>query len=455
MGGGLAPQETPLAETFDLVFKGGTVVNQDGAGEADLGVKDGRIAEIGPIGAAAAARTIDATGLHILPGVIDSQVHFREPGLEHKEDLATGSRSAVLGGVTAVFEMPNTKPATTSADALAAKVKAAAGRMHCDFAFFVGATHDNVGDLAELERLPGAAGIKAFLGSSTGDLLIDDEATLKRILATINRRASFHAENEARLRERAPLQRAGDPSSHHHWRDPQAALSSTERLLRLAASAGKRVHVLHISTAEEMALLARHKDFASVEVTPQHLTFAAPEVYERLGTKAQMNPPLRDRHHQTGLWWGIERGVVDVLGSDHAPHTLEEKAKSYPATPSGMPGVQTLVPVMLDHVNAGRLTLARFVDVTSAGPQRVFGIAGKGRIAVGYDADLTIVDLKQTRVIENEWIGSKCGWTPFAGHKVRGWPKGTIVRGQLAMWEGEVGEAKGAPVRFGEALPRA
>jgi dihydroorotase len=443
-----------VAETFDLVFKGGTVVNQAGEGLADLGIKGGRIAEIGPIGEGAAARTIDARGLHILPGVIDSQVHFREPGLEHKEDLSSGSRSAVLGGVTAVFEMPNTKPATTSADALATKVKAASGRMHCDFAFFVGATHDNVGELGSLERLPGAAGITVFLGSSTGDLLIDDEATLKRILATIGRRASFHAEDEARLRERAALQRAGDPSSHHEWRDPQAALASTERLLRLAASAGKRVHVLHVSTAEEMALLARHKDFASVEVTPQHLTLAAPEAYERLGTKAQMNPPLRDRRHQAGLWWGIERGVVDVLGSDHAPHTLEEKARSYPATPAGMPGVQTLVPVMLDHVNAGRLTLARLSDLTSAGPQRVFGIAGKGRIAVGYDADLTIVDLKQTRVIEDEWIGSKCGWTPFAGQKVRGWPMGSLVRGRLAMWEGELGEAKGAPVRFGEALPR-
>ncbi|MGE3528604.1 MAG: dihydroorotase [Methyloceanibacter sp.] len=444
-----------MADTFDLVFKGGTVVRQDGVGLADLGVRDGRIAEIGTIGAAAAARTIDATGLHVLPGVVDSQVHFREPGLEHKEDLASGSRSAVLGGVTSVFEMPNTRPATTSASALAAKVEAATGRMHCDFAFFVGATEDNVGELAELERLPGAAGVKAFLGSSTGDLLIDDEATLKRILATINRRASFHAEDEARLKERAALQRPGDPSSHYEWRDPQAAINSTERLLRLAAAAGKRVHVLHVSTAEEMALLARHKDFASVEVTPQHLTLAAPEVYQRLGTKAQMNPPLRGARHQAGLWWGIERGVVDVLGSDHAPHTLEEKAKPYPASPSGMPGVQTLVPVMLDHVNAGRLTLARFVDLTSAGPQRIFGIAGKGRIAVGYDADLTIVDLKQERVIENEWIGSKCGWTPFSGRKVRGWPTGTVVRGELAMWEGELGEAKGAAIRFGEALPRA
>jgi dihydroorotase len=293
-----------------------------------------------------------------------------------------------------------------------------------------------------------------FLGSSTGDLLVDDEETLACILATIRRRAAFHTEDEARLRERISLQREGDPSSHSEWRDAEAALAATERLLRLASTAGKRVHVLHVSTGEEMALLALHKDIASVEVTPQHLTLATPDAYEILGTKAQMNPPLRDRYHRELLWWGLERGVVDVLGSDHAPHTLEEKSKSYPATPSGMPGVQTLVPVMLDHVNAGRLSLARFVDLTSAGPQRIFGIAGKGRIAVGYDADLTIVDLKAERVIENEWIGSKCGWTPFAGRRVRGWAAGTLVRGRLAMWEGELGPARGQPVRFGDALPR-
>ncbi|MGA7456551.1 MAG: dihydroorotase, partial [Methyloceanibacter sp.] len=362
-----------MAQTFDLVFKGGTVVNQAGEGLADIGVRDGRIAEIGSIGVGAAGETIDASGLHILPGVIDSQVHFREPGLEHKEDLETGSRSAVLGGVTAVFEMPNTKPPTTSAGALAAKVAAATHRMHCDFAFFIGATRDNVDDLAELELQPGAAGVKVFMGSSTGDLLVDDEETLARILATIRRRAAFHSEDEARLRERMKLQREGDASSHSEWRDVGAALASTERLLRVAAAVGKRVHVLHVSTGEEMALLALHKDIASVEVTPQHLTLATPEAYEILGTRAQMNPPIRDRYHRERLWWGLGQGVVDVLGSDHAPHTLEEKSKSYPATPSGMPGVQTLVPVMLDHVNAGCLSLARFVDLTSAGPQRVFG----------------------------------------------------------------------------------
>ncbi len=444
-----------MAETFDLLFKGATVVNQDGASEADIGVRDGRIAAIGSIKKKQSGETVDVTGLHILPGVIDTQVHFREPGFEHKEDRESGSRSAVLGGVTAVFEMPNTRPATTSAEALADKVSRATGRMFCDFAFFVGATRDNVDRLATLELLPGAAGVKVFMGSSTGDLMVDDEETLARVLATIRRRAAFHAEDEARLKARLSHRREGDPSSHSEWRDPQAALMATTRLLRMASEAGKRVHVLHVSTAEEMELLARHKDIASVEVTPQHLTLAATEAYKALGTLAQMNPPLRDRAHQERLWWGLREGVVDVLGSDHAPHTLEEKAKSYPATPSGMPGVQTLVPVMLDHVNEGRLSLARFVDLTSAGPQRLFGIAGKGRIAVGYDADLTIVDLKAKRVIDNAWIGSKCGWTPFAGRKVRGFPVGTVVRGHRAMWEGELGEPGGKPVRFGEAaLPK-
>ena len=442
-----------MAESFDLLIKGATLVNHAGEGLADIGVREGRIAAIGSLASAQAARTVDATGLHVLPGVIDTQVHFREPGLEHKEDLQSGSLSAVLGGVTAVFEMPNTKPATVSAEALAGKVARGRGRMYCDFAFFIGATRENVDELPELERLPGAAGVKVFIGSSTGDLLVDDEETLARILAVIGRRAAFHSEDEARLRQRASLRRDGDPASHTEWRDAEAALISTTRLLRLAEAAGKRVHVLHVSTAAEMRLLARHKDLASVEVTPQHLSLAAPEIYKKIGSKAQMNPPLRDASNQEGLWWGLREGVVDVLGSDHAPHTLEEKAQSYPASPSGMPGVQTLVPVMLDHVNAGRLSLARLVDLTSAGPQRLFNIAGKGRIAVGYDADFTIVDLKAERAIEDSWIGSKAGWTPFAGRKVRGWPLGTIVRGHVAMWEGEPGAASGEPVRFTEAYP--
>ncbi|WP_246810092.1 dihydroorotase [Methyloligella sp. GL2] len=441
--------------SYDLLIKNGTVVNHAGSAKADIAVAGGRIAAIGDIPDGEATETIEATGLHILPGVIDTQCHFREPGGEHKEDLASGSRSAVAGGVTAVFEMPNTNPVTTSKEALEDKVARATGRMHCDFAFYVGATQNNIDLLPMLEKLPGAAGIKVFLGSSTGDLLLEDPEALAALLSRISRRAAFHSENEGRLRDRADIRREGDPKSHSEWRDAEAALSSTEALISAARIAGKRIHVLHVSTAAEMELLALHKDVVSVEVTPQHLLLAAPEAYELLGTKAQMNPPIRDVEHQRVLWWGLDQGVVDVLGSDHAPHTLEEKAKPYPASPSGMPGVQTLVPVMLDQVNQGSLSLARFIDLTSAGAQRIFGISRKGRIAVGYDADFTICDLKRRETISDEWVESKSGWTPFAGKTVQGWPVGTIIRGYKAMWEGEITEPRGRAVEFGEALPKA
>jgi dihydroorotase len=433
---------------FDLILAGATVVNQDGAALRDIGVTDGKTAEIGDLYAAAAGERIDCRGLHILPGVIDSQVHFREPGLTHKEDLETGSRGAVLGGVTAVFEMPNTDPLTVSAEALADKVKRATGRMHCDFAFWVGGTHDNVAAIPELERLPGAVGIKVFMGSSTGALLVPDHAGVLAILKQTRRRAAFHSEDEPRLLERKHLRVAGDPSSHPVWRDVATAVNSTERLIRLAREARAQVHVLHISTREEIALLQDAKDVASCEATPHHLTLSA-EDYARLGAKLQMNPPVRGSEHREGVWRGIAQGVIDVLGSDHAPHTLEEKAKPYPQSPSGMTGVQTLVPIMLDHVAAGRLTLQRFVDLTSAGPARIFRIVGKGRIAAGYDADFTIVDLKRRATIRDSWIASRSGWTPYDGKAVTGWPVGTFVRGRKAMWEGEVTTpSTGAPVRF-------
>ncbi|TIN43948.1 MAG: dihydroorotase, partial [Mesorhizobium sp.] len=391
-------------------------------------------------------------GLHILPGVVDSQVHFREPGLEHKEDLETGSRAAALGGVTAVFEMPNTNPLTTSEAALADKVRRATGRMHCDFAFWVGGTRENAKDTGELERLPGAAGIKVFMGSSTGDLLVEDDESVASILRNTRRRAAFHSEDEFRLRERLGERIEGDPASHPVWRDEIAALRCTERLVRIARQVRARIHVLHISTAEEIVLLEQHKDVATCEATPHHLTLSADD-YAQLGTLIQMNPPVRASRHRDGIWRGIAQGIVDVLGSDHAPHTLAEKAKPYPASPSGMTGVQTLVPIMLDHINAGRLTLQRFVDLSSHGPQRIFGMARKGRIAAGYDADFTIVDLKRRETITNAQAGSKAGWTPYDGRRVTGWPVGTIVRGRRVMWEGEiVTPGQGSAVEFSEAL---
>lgn len=433
--------------SVDLKLKGGRVHLPGGPADVDVGVTAGRIVAIGAVGDA--GETIDCTGLDILPGVIDTQVHFREPGLEAKEDLESGSRAAVLGGVTAVFEMPNTKPNTDSEAAVADKLARAKDRMWCDHAFYVGATSANAKLLGELERLPGTAGVKIFMGASTGDLLVAEDAELARVLASGHRRVAIHAEDEARMNARLDERVAGDPSSHPVWRDDESAILATRRILRLARAARRRIHVLHVTTPAELELLGQHKDIATCEVTPQHLTLAGEDAYPRLGTHAQMNPPIRSGAHREGLWNWLRQGVPDVIGSDHAPHTREEKAKEYPASPSGMPGVQTLLPLMLNHVAEGRLTLQRLIDMTSAGPQRVFGLVGKGRIAVGYDADFTVVDLNARWTVEESWLASRCGWSPFTDMALTGKPVGTIVRGNRVMWEAELANAAiGAPLRF-------
>lgn len=432
---------------FDLLLTGGTVHLPGGPAMVSVGVRGGRIAAIGENGDA--GETIDCTGLDILPGVIDTQVHFREPGLEHKEDLESGSRAAVLGGVTAVFEMPNTKPNTDSEAAVVDKLARAHHRMWCDHAFYVGATHHNAADLAALERLPGTAGVKIFMGASTGDLLVSDDESLARVLASGHRRVAIHAEDEPRMNARLDQRIDGDPASHPVWRDDESAILATRRILKLARDARRRIHVLHITTPAELELLSFNKDIASCEVTPQHLTMAGEDAYPRLGTLAQMNPPIRSASHREGLWHWLRQGVPDVVGSDHAPHTLEEKAKTYPASPSGMPGVQTLLPLLLDHVAAGRMTLARLIDLTSAGAQRLFGIVGKGRIVAGYDADFSIVDLRGQWTISEDWLASRCGWSPFTGMTLTGKPIGTIIRGRRVMWDGAlIGDATGEPIRF-------
>lgn len=420
----------------DLKLTNGRVHLPQGPAVVDVGVRDGRIVAIGNVGDA--GETIDCTGLDVLPGVIDSQVHFREPGLEHKEDLESGSRSAVLGGVTAVFEMPNTRPNTDSADAIADKLRRAEGRMWCDHAFYVGATSANADRLGDLERIPGTAGVKIFMGASTGDLLVAEDMELARVLANGSRRVAIHCEDEQRMQARLGERVPGDPSSHPVWRDDESAINATRRILRLARAARRRIHVLHVTTPAELELIGANKDIATCEVTPQHLTLAAEDAYPRLGTLAQMNPPIRSAAHRDGLWHWLGQGVPDVIGSDHAPHSREEKTKPYPESPSGMPGVQTLLALMLNHVAEGRLSIQRLIDMTSAGPQRIFGLVGKGRIAVGYDADFTVVDLKARWTIHEDWLASRCGWSPFTGMELTGRPMGTIIRGNRVVWENQL-----------------
>lgn len=436
----------------DLIIRNGTVVSHRGIDQLDIAIANEKIIAIGSMSGISAAEEIDASGLHVLPGVIDSQVHFREPGLEHKEDLATGTAAAALGGVTAIFEMPNTNPLTLTAADMADKVRRGREKAWTDFAFFIGAAAENVENLPMLERQEGVSGVKLFMGSSTGSLLVDNDADIRKVLKAGVRRVAIHAEDEPRLLERRHL--AVDTVHNHPvWRDVTVAYKATERVLKIARETGRRIHVLHITTKDEMALLAQYKDIATVETTPQHLTLSAPDCYDQLGSYAQMNPPIRSEEHRLGIWQGLRDGVVDVIGSDHAPHTKEEKAQAYPASPSGMPGVQTLLPLMLDHHNKGELSLSHLMDLTSAGPARIYNVAGKGRIALGYDGDLTLVDLGRKQEITGDWLASKCGWSPFEGKTVQGWPVGTIIRGRQVMRDGELlGVSAGQPVKFQECF---
>ncbi len=405
----------------------------------DIAVKDQKIIEISGSLNYTADKIMHLKGLTVLPGAIDSQVHFREPGLTHKEDLDTGSRAALLGGITSVFEMPNTNPSTTTVESFNDKLRLAKNRANCHYAFFAGASHENTDHLAELENLDHCSGIKVFLGASFGSLLVDDDAVFEKVMKNGKRRLTIHSEDEARLKERKHIAiEAGHPRVHHIWRDEESAMISTKKSVTLAKKYNRPIHILHVSSSEEMEFLAQHKDIATVEILPQFLTLSAPECYERLGTLGQQNPPIRDKRHLEKLWQAVLNGTVDIIGSDHAPHTLQEKSKPYPESPSGFPGVQTLIPIMLNHVYNKRFSLEKFVQLITENPRRIFKVKNKGRIEVGYDADFTIVDLKKENTITNKWIASKCGYTPFDGMKVTGWPTHTILKGKVVMQDDQI-----------------
>ena len=434
---------------YDLLIKNGEVVVGNVFEKLNIGVKDNKITLLSTTSNYEADKVIDAKNLTILPGVIDSQVHFREPGSEHKEDLHTGSKGAALGGVTSVFEMPNTFPPTSTVERLKDKFELAKDRMWVNYAFYAGATPENFSFLPELEKVPGCVGVKIFMGSSTGNLLIPDDETLINVLKSRNFRVAVHAEDEPRLIDRKKLIKSNDVHFHPIWRDELSALNATKRVIKGANASKKPVHILHITTEEEIEYIRQNKEYISVEVTPQHLTLSAPDCYDELGTFAQMNPPIRESRHQKGLWKGIKDGVVDVIGSDHAPHTIEEKHKPYPDTPSGMPGVQTLLPIMLDHVNNGNLSLFKLCQLISTNPAKLYKVINKGEIKLNNDADLTIIDLNKEVKIKDDMMANKSGWTPFNNKNVKGWPIMTIVNGNIVMRDGElIGKPIGKPVSF-------
>jgi len=437
---------------FDLVLRGGACVLPWGIETADIGVREGRIAAIGDLRTAEAAETLDCRGLHVLPGLIDAHVHLRDPGDASVETLSDGTRAAVLGGLATVFDMPNTAPSITDRARLDWKRDYLQGRAFCDVGLYVGASKRNIAELAELELQPNVCAIKVFAGSSTGDLLVEDDASLEAVMRSGRRRICYHSEDEYRLQERRAMFTPGMPHRNHMvWRDVETALLGTRRLMALARRTGRPAHILHVSTAEELDYLKDFRDVATVEVLLNHLT-QTDEAYDRLGGYAVMNPPIRDARHLEAAWAAVRDGTVDVMGSDHAPHSRAAKERPWPETAAGLTGVQTIVPLMLDHVSAGRLSLTRLVDLMCAGPARVYGAVGKGRLAAGYDADFTVVDMRRQRRIEESWIASPCGWTPFAGHRCTGWPLMTVVRGQVVMREDEVtGPPRGGPVRFAEA----
>ena len=437
-----------MSDNFSLIIKNGSCYIDGKLTKTDIGLSGGKIKKIGKI-ELNSSKVYDATDKVILPGIIDTQVHFREPGSTDAEDLESGSRAAVLGGVTSLFEMPNTNPPTANLVEFDKKLKAAKNRMHSNYAFYFGATPDNTDQLADLKNVEGCCGVKLFAGSSTGNLLVDKEADIEKVISSSNRIVSIHSEDEDIINLRKKFIKKGDVHSHPEWRNVECAMSSTRRVVKIAERYNKKIHVLHVTTKEEVDFLAMHKKNVTFETTPQHLTLYAPDCYDKLGTYAQMNPPLRTKEHYDRLWLAIKNNIVDVLGSDHAPHLKENKNKVYPETPSGMPGVQTIFPVMLDHVNSGKLSLEQLINLMCENPCRIFGIKNKGYIKEGFDADLTIADMNKEVVIKDEMIASKCGWTPFNNYKVKGFPVGTIVNGNLVMSDGKVVlESKGQPLKF-------
>ncbi len=434
---------------LDLIIKNGNCYIDGNLHKKDIAVKQAKITNISDNIHEESKEIFDAENLIVLPGCLDTQVHFREPGSVDTEDLNSGSKAAIVGGITGVFEMPNTNPPTANKEEFQKKLDLAKNRMFCNYAFYFGATPTNQSELSELNKLHGCCGVKLFAGSSTGNLLVHREEDIVKVFESTSKIVSVHSEDEDILNQRKKLREKGNVLSHPIWRNEESAMSSTRRIVKIAKRLNKKAHILHVSTKEEVDFLSQHKGNITFEITPQHLTIFSPDCYEKLGTYAQMNPPIRDKSHYDRLWYAIRNNYNDTIGSDHAPHLKENKDKEYPDSPSGMPGVQTLLPVMLNHINENRLKLNQLIKFLCENPVRIFGIKNKGFIRKDYDADFTVVDLKKTIEIKNQNIQSKCGWSPFDGYKFKGTPVATIINGEIKMINGKIiGDPKGKPIEF-------
>jgi len=438
-----------MSNKYTLIIKNAECYVDGSLISTDIAIKGNVISKISKNIVETSDQILDAKGLTVFPGMIDTQVHFREPGDPNKETLESGSKAAVLGGVTSVFEMPNTSPPTDSPERFQDKLDRAKGRMYSNYAFYYGATENNSSSLEVTKDLEGCCGIKMFIGSSTGNLLVKDDKYIEQVIKNAPRIVSIHSEDENLLNARKDKIINGDVRSHYVWRNVETAMTSTIKVAKFAKSLNKRIHVLHVSTKDEIDFLRDYKDIVSVETTPNHLSLFAPDCYDEKGTFVQMNPPVREKQHMEGIWKGVLDGTVDVIGSDHAPHTKEQKMQAYPASPSGMLGVQTIFLLMLKHFREGKIKLEKVISLLSENPCKLFGIKQRGYIKEGYFADLTIMNMNKEFTITNDWIASNCKWTPYDGWKVKATLHGTIVNGNVCVWDEQLVEEKfGKPLLF-------
>lgn len=421
---------------MDLILKNATIVTSAGTIQGDIGIEGGKIAAVGDFSSKSKSER-DCTGLFVLPGAIDMHVHFRDPGFPEKEDFASGSRAAVAAGITTVIDMPNTDPPTLTVTALEEKRAIAAAKSSANYGFYMGFNGKNLDAIKSASNI---AGVKVYTAHSTGNLGLDDFHLIEGLFE-LNMLTVVHAEMESIIEKNAAEYKgAKDASVHSRIRSVQSSYEAVKEVLHLAKKHEVRVHITHVSSEAELKELRAFKNpNVTADATPHHL-FLNDNAYKNLKNFAKVNPPLRSQEDQKALWDAIHEGLLQAIATDHAPHTKEEKMRVYAKAPAGMPGVETMLPLLFDAVNKGELTLSDVALLTSTNPAKIIGIKNKGKIEVGYDADLAIVDMNKELIVGQRGYLSKSGWSPFEGMKLRGWPLMTIINGKIVYGNGVFNE---------------